>query len=500
MIPQKYKSILQKSSKLTFFILINKPIGFLRDILQTRYFGLGSIADAYTIAWRIPNMFRRILGEGLLNSVLLPDLVKIEKEESQEIVEEVITSITFIMQIFITILCAIISYYSYPIITILSPGALERITYAADMLQVLSFFTFFMTFSSILGVTVQLKKNFYIGTQAQFVLNICFCIELFLSKRYSLSYLTVVSLITANGIIISLIHLYTFFYYKYSFRKPTQKSIIYSLFFLKKFFIALGSSVLLEANSFINISISSYLIPGMLSLLELLYTLIRLPIQVFGSSVGTTSNLDIIKTIQDNNPQNTEQTIAPILKIFFLISLATPLLIYCFGEIFFTLFFYFTSVKHLNIKDVSSLFLFLSLSLFPTLSNKVLLNIFYAKEKIFITVMISLILSILQNIILSFLIIKYQLLACIIMYTFVEWMRFLCFALYIKKYFHITISSFINQQKLIKSAKIIGKIVAISIFLFYILKFTLLKNNFYNFVLLKIVIAIVSLGYYIYQF
>jgi putative peptidoglycan lipid II flippase len=500
MIPQKYKSILQKSSKLSFFILINKPIGFLRDILQTRYFGLGSIADAYTIAWRIPNMFRRILGEGLLNSVLLPDLVKIEKEESQEIVEEVITSITFIMQIFITILCGLISYYSYHIITILSPGALERITYAADMLQILSFFTFFMTFSSILGVTVQLKKNFYIGTQAQFVLNVCFCIELFLSKRYSLSYFTMVSLITANGIIILLIHLYTFFYYKYSFRKPTKKSIMYSLFFLKKFFVALGSSVLLEANSFINISISSYLIPGMLSLLELLYTLIRLPVQVFGSSVGTTSNLDIIKAIQDNNPQNTERTIGPILKIFLLISLATPLLIYYFGEIFFALFFYFTSVNHLNIKDVSYLFFFLSLSLFPTLSNKVLLNIFYAKEKIFITVMISLILSIVQNIILSFLIAKYQLLACIIMYTFVEWMRFLCFAFYIKKYFYISINSFINEEKLIKSSKIIIKIIAMSAFLFYILKLILMNNNFQDSILLKIVIAMVSLVYYIYHF
>ena len=43
-----------------------------------KYFGLTVLGDAYVIAWRIPNVLRRIFSEGLMTSVLLPYLLKIK--------------------------------------------------------------------------------------------------------------------------------------------------------------------------------------------------------------------------------------------------------------------------------------------------------------------------------------------------------------------------------------------------------------------------------------
>lgn len=460
MISHKGKEILKKTSKLSFFILLNKPIGFIRDILHTRYFGLGYLADAYTVAWRIPNIFRRIFGEGLLSSTLLPDLVKIEKNEKKEILEEVLTVITFIMQIVITIICFIISYYSTSIITFLSPGALERIVHAGSMLKILSFFTFFMTFSAILGTAVQLKKNFYIGSQSQFILNIFLCIEYFYAQKYNLSYSKIMWLITGNGFLILFIHFIVFYYYGFQFKFPSQKSIKYSLSFLNKFFVALTSAILLEGNTFINISISSYLIPGMLSLIELLHTLIRLPLQIIGSSIGTTSNLDIIKCIQNNDFNEMKYIGSSIAQIFFIISCLTTGAIYFFGDYFFIIFFYLTNLLKVKVTEVSFLFFLLSFALFPALANKIINNIFYAKEKIFITVIVYLGVNILQNIILTFFVIKYQSIAVIGIYVFIEWVRFFILYYYVTRVFKIPLHNKINFHEIIKKLIfIIGAII-----------------------------------------
>lgn len=438
MMNEENKNILKKSSKLSFFILINKPIGLIRDILQTRYFGIGILSDAYVIAWKIPNIFRRIFGEGLLNNILLPDLVKIQNKESKETLNKTITLISIIMQFIITIICIIISYYSTNIITYLSPGALERISYAASLLKILSFFTFFMSLSSILGVSVQLHNNFYVGPQSQFILNIFFSIELFLAQKYHWEAINLSILIVCNGLIILLVHLITFFYYNFYFSFPNKQSIKYTYQFFKKFFIALISNILLESNIFLGISISSYLKPGLISLFELLLTLIRIPQQILGSSVASTMNIQMIEIIQ-NNPNQLSEKLFSIFKLFLILSLAIVFCIYTFSELFFKIFFYFTNIDIQYINLASNLLMIMSLSIFPALANKILLNIYYAYEKIVLSTIITFLTTILYNLFIYYFINKYQLYAFAIGYFLSDWIRFFIFniILYIKYNFNI---------------------------------------------------------------
>ena len=69
----------------TFFLSLttffSRVLGFFRDLLLARYLGGGILMSAWSYAWQIPNMFRRILGEGALGTVLVPILTEtIEKE------------------------------------------------------------------------------------------------------------------------------------------------------------------------------------------------------------------------------------------------------------------------------------------------------------------------------------------------------------------------------------------------------------------------------------
>ena len=52
--------------------VLSRVMGFVRDILIARALGAGPVADAFLIAFRLPNMFRRVLGEGGLNAPFVP--------------------------------------------------------------------------------------------------------------------------------------------------------------------------------------------------------------------------------------------------------------------------------------------------------------------------------------------------------------------------------------------------------------------------------------------
>jgi len=52
--------------------LLSRVLGFLRDILAAAVLGTGPVADAFYVAFRFPNLFRRLFGEGAFNSAFVP--------------------------------------------------------------------------------------------------------------------------------------------------------------------------------------------------------------------------------------------------------------------------------------------------------------------------------------------------------------------------------------------------------------------------------------------
>jgi putative peptidoglycan lipid II flippase len=95
--------------------MLSRVFGFLRDILIAATLGSGAVADAFFVAFRFPNLFRRLFGEGAFNSAFVPLFAKrLEgegKEAARAFAEEamagllfVILVITIVAQIFMPVL------------------------------------------------------------------------------------------------------------------------------------------------------------------------------------------------------------------------------------------------------------------------------------------------------------------------------------------------------------------------------------------------------------
>ena len=80
----------------------SRILGLLRDIGMAATFGNGALLDSFTLAFRIPNLSRRLFGEGALTAAFLPEFVKAD-QQSKERGERLATAVFFSLAIILTL-------------------------------------------------------------------------------------------------------------------------------------------------------------------------------------------------------------------------------------------------------------------------------------------------------------------------------------------------------------------------------------------------------------
>ena len=79
-------NLVKSTGTFGFYTIISRLLGYLRDVLIAVFLGTSLLADAFFVAFRIPNTFRRLFAEGTFNAAFVPsyasELVK-SKTKSQ---------------------------------------------------------------------------------------------------------------------------------------------------------------------------------------------------------------------------------------------------------------------------------------------------------------------------------------------------------------------------------------------------------------------------------
>ncbi len=83
-------SLIRSSLLVGFGSIASRILGFARDMLFAQALGAGPVADAFLTAFRLPNLVRRIVGEGGLNPALVPHLSRMDREDAATMAGDVI--------------------------------------------------------------------------------------------------------------------------------------------------------------------------------------------------------------------------------------------------------------------------------------------------------------------------------------------------------------------------------------------------------------------------
>ena len=77
-------NLLSSASLFSFFTLISRILGYLRDILIAIFLGASIFADAFFVAFRLPNTFRRLFAEGTFNAAFIPSYTSAKIEDKKK--------------------------------------------------------------------------------------------------------------------------------------------------------------------------------------------------------------------------------------------------------------------------------------------------------------------------------------------------------------------------------------------------------------------------------
>lgn len=78
------KNVSEAAGIVGFFTLLSRILGLVRDMVFARYFGSGMAADAFFVAFRIPNLLRRLFAEGSLTIAFIPVFTEYLTRKSRE--------------------------------------------------------------------------------------------------------------------------------------------------------------------------------------------------------------------------------------------------------------------------------------------------------------------------------------------------------------------------------------------------------------------------------
>lgn len=111
-------SLIRSSLLVGFGSIASRILGFARDMLFAQALGAGPVADAFLTAFRLPNLVRRIVGEGGLNPALVPHLSRLKPDEAASMAGDVIS----ILALALLGLTAVVEIAAGLVALLLAPG------------------------------------------------------------------------------------------------------------------------------------------------------------------------------------------------------------------------------------------------------------------------------------------------------------------------------------------------------------------------------------------
>ncbi len=102
--------------------LLSRLLGFFRDVGIAAVLGAGVLSDAYFSALQIPNLFRRLLAEGALNSAFVPMWMRIEDESGPRAARRFAEEILGMMLLALGTLAILCILFAPTVVSLLAPG------------------------------------------------------------------------------------------------------------------------------------------------------------------------------------------------------------------------------------------------------------------------------------------------------------------------------------------------------------------------------------------
>jgi putative peptidoglycan lipid II flippase len=490
-------NLLSSASVFSFYTLVSRLLGYLRDILIAIFLGASIYADAFFVAFRLPNTFRRLFAEGVFNAAFIPSYAEAKlngEKEGKKFADDVLNLLIIVLLGIVFL----VEIFTPTIVYLIAPGfveATDKFDLAVELTRITFPFLFFVSLSSFFSGILNTNNKFAAAAAAPIILNIFLILSLIISYFLKLNIEVNLSYAISLAGIFQLIFLIFFskYYYKPSvnFKIKINSKV---KFFLKKLLPSIFSSGVTQINIFVGTIIASFE-AGAVSYLYYADRIYQINLAIAGIAIGTVALPELTKNIKVGNIADAMSIQNKSLELCLIFSLpACFALIIASEEIINALFGYGSFSKE-NVVLTSKALKYFGYGVPAFALIKVLSNFLFARDNTKFPFYISALIVFL-NILISLIYFKEIGFVIIPIATSIStWIGVVIYSiLLIKlKYFSFETTFFVNLLKVFISLAIM------TLTLYYSINFfedKLIYNNYYKSIYL-IMIVILAAGIYL---
>ena len=254
-------NLIKSTGTFSFFTLISRLSGYLRDILIAIFLGAGPIADAFFVAFRFPNTFRRLFSEGTFNAAFIPSYSS-ELSKSTKSAKLFANNIFNILFLSLLAIVFVIEIFMPLFVSLIAPGFKEdseKLEIAINLTRITFPFLLFVSLSSFFSAILNSHNKFAVASATPIILNVILILVLLFGKFLADKLVYYISYAVTFAGLVQLIFLIFFvkkyFIPKISFNFKNNKKI--KLFF-KKLFPSIFSSGVTQINILVGTIIASF--------------------------------------------------------------------------------------------------------------------------------------------------------------------------------------------------------------------------------------------------
>jgi len=375
-------NLIVSTSTFSFFTLISRILGYVRDILIAIFLGTSLFADAFFVAFRLPNTFRRLFAEGTFNAAFIPSyagaLAK-NKIEADNFAKNVF-NLLFIILLFFVLVAEI---FMPQLIFLIAPGFYkdpEKLKLAVDLSRITFPFLFFICLASFFGAILNSYNKFAAAAAAPIVLNVVLIGSLFFSQWFNINDVLILSYAVSLAGFLQLIILLFFVRKNFKPILTTKIKIDEKIkFFFRKLLPSIFSSGVTQINILIGTIIASFQ-AGAVSYLYYADRVYQINLAIAGIAVGTVMLPELSKHIKNNNSEQVINLQNRALELCLFLSVPAAIALFLASEEIVTSLFGYGSFNNDSVSNTAIALTFFAFGVPAFSILKIFSNFFFARN------------------------------------------------------------------------------------------------------------------------
>lgn len=398
------KALLTVSS-FTFF---SRVTGLIREVLIARLFGVSAFTDAFNVAFRIPNLLRRLFAEGAFTQAFVPILGEFKATKGDQETKKLLDSITTVLAWSLMIV-SLLGALGAPLIVIVVASGFHEANNSAYpaavwMTRLMFPYIFFISLVAMASAVLNTWKRFAIPAVTPVLLNLAMIFAAWLLTPYlivpiySLAYGVMLGGIAQLFLqVVALKKLKILPEISFDFFSAWRFEGVQRVF--KKMLTATFAVSIGQISLIINTNYASHLVAGSVSWLSYADRLMEFPTALLGVAVGTILLPNLSRAHADNQHNDYSELLDWGLKLTLLLSIPAVVSLFVFSVPLTATLFHYGRFSAFDVSMTSQALIAYGVGLIGIILVKILAPGFYAKQDIRTPVQIAIIVLVVTQLI-----------------------------------------------------------------------------------------------------